>query len=132
MRLIGRSENPVDAGGRTRYHSRPLGGVNRDFPIVTFAWRVTQANCPIAHVAKGGRAAMGYGVTYGTGDLTLAHELGHVLGLNDFRDCEGDGRHLMCTQDGESTRRIRPEDCLKARKNAARYVKIYWGVEVLP
>lgn len=111
-----------------------MPGVNRDLPIVTFTWRVTQANCPIADVAKGGRAAMGFGVTLGagTGDLTLAHELGHVLGLDDFKDCKGDGRHLMCTQDGEQTRKIRPEDCLKARTNAARYVKRHWGVEVQP
>ena len=77
---------------------------------------------------------MGFAVTLGagTGDLTLAHELGHVLGLNDFRDCRGEGRHLMCAQDGEQTRKIRPEDCGKARTSAARYVKRHWGVEVQP
>lgn len=111
-----------------------LPGVNRDLPIITFTWRVTKADCSILDVAKGGRAAMGFGVTpgAGTGDLTLAHELGHVLGLNDFKDCRGDGRQLMCAQDGEQTRKIRAEDCVKARSNAARYVKRQWGVAVNP
>ncbi|MGI8836463.1 MAG: hypothetical protein ACR2H4_07465 [Pyrinomonadaceae bacterium] len=108
-----------------------LPGVNRDLPIITFAWRVTQAGCPVAHVAKGGRAAMGYGLTHG-GDLSLAHELGHVLGLEDFKDCKGDGKHLMCNEDGEDAPRIRPEDCLKARTNAARYVKRHWQTDVVP
>lgn len=124
--------SPETSGNWT--DAEALAGIKRDLPIVIFTWRVTQANCPAAHLAKSGRAAMSFGVTFGagTGDLTLAHELGHVLGLNDFRDCKGDGRHLMCTQDSEQTRKIRPEDCLKARANAARYVKRQWDVEVTP
>ena len=109
-----------------------LPGVNRDLPIITFAWRVTQAGCPMAHVAKGGRAAMGYGLNFGDSDLTLAHELGHVLGLDDFKSCKGDGKHLMCNEDGEGAPKIRPEDCLKARTNAARFVKRQWQKDVAP
>ena len=108
-----------------------LSGINKDLPIVTFAWRVARADCRQVALARPGRAAMGFAVTTGT-DLALAHELGHVLGLDDFDSCLKNGSHLMCGDTAEIAPNIRPEDCTKARTAAARIVERHWGVKISP
>lgn len=112
--------------------AQELPGVDPDLPIVTFTWRVLAPSCPVTHVAKGGRAAMGYAASFGASDLTMAHELGHVLGLRDSSLCEGDRAHLMCKEEGGQTRRITPDDCKIARQNAAAFAKRRWGVVIAP
>jgi hypothetical protein len=103
-----------------------LPGVNKDLPIVTFAWRIASAGCPIADVARKSRAAMGIGAEGGTG-LALAHELGHVLGLPDASNCRQRVLHLMCNAPDETAPNILPEHCVMARTAAAQYVKEHWG-----
>lgn len=112
-----------------------LPGMRHDLPVVTFTWLVQERNCNFAGaLTKGSKVAMGYGPMSGTGggsDLDLAHELGHVLGLEDFKGCVGDGRHLMC-HDGSGSARILPEHCKVARGRAAEFVRRAWGVTVAP
>jgi hypothetical protein len=109
-----------------------LPGVDRDLPIVTFTYRVTAPSCPATHLSKSLRGAMGYAASFGNTDYTLAHELGHVLGLRDSSQCSGDAAHLMCAEEGGQTTRITPDDCKKARSNAAIYAKRRWGVTIAP
>jgi hypothetical protein len=112
--------------------AKVLPGVDPDLPIVTFTYRVFAPSCPATHVAHGGRAAMAYAASFGGTDLTMAHELGHVLGLRDSSQCEGDAAHLMCKEDGGQTNRIKPDDCKLARQSASTYAKRRWGVVIVP
>jgi hypothetical protein len=109
-----------------------LPGVRADLPIVTFNWRVAEDGCVTAAIAKRGRAAIGFGVANSTSSLVVAHELGHVLGLDDFSNCRGEGRHLMCNEPGADAPLIRREDCATARRVAADFVKRQWNVDVAP
>ena len=112
--------------------AQALPGIDPSLPIVTFTWRVLAPSCPVTHVAKSGRAAMGYAASFGASDLTMAHELGHVLGLRDSSQCEGEKAHLMCKEEGGQTTRITPDDCKLARQSAATFAKRRWGVVIAP
>lgn len=109
-----------------------LPGVDPDLPIVTFTYRVTAPSCPATHLSKGRRGAMSYAASFSSSDLTMAHELGHVLGLRDSSQCNGDAAHLMCAEEGGQTPRITADDCKQARSSAAIYAKRRWAVTIAP
>jgi hypothetical protein len=108
-----------------------LPGVDRDLPMVL---TVSQVSGPCLNVIPLDVAELGWaaiGMSNQTPLLGVAHELGHVLGLDDD-ECRDSGRHLMCTNEAAQTNFIRPQDCARARRVAALYVKKKWGVDVAP
>jgi len=60
--------------------------------------------------------------------LVLAHELGHVLGLNH----DASVPNVMNPQSAQMSTLVLQNMCAAARANAAVYVKAKWGVTVDP
>jgi hypothetical protein len=111
-----------------------LPGVTRDLPIMIAVSSVS-GDClgdqPI-DVGEIGKAALALSRRSRPSPLAAAHELGHVLGLNDDDSCTGEKGHLMCSQSDFQRPIVRPADCARARRGAVSYVKLKWNVDVQP
>lgn len=101
-------------------------------PFVFFPYATLGEDCPdvglgVSSPGEWSAIALNY-VT--SAPLTLAHELGHLVGLDDDHDCQTD--HLMCAYENQQTAMILPQDCTKARQylggRRAGWFR-FWGVE---
>jgi hypothetical protein len=109
-----------------------LRGARSDVPKIIFMDSVSNLNsgCESIGATRIGAAAVAYQGLYA--EFLVAHELGHLLGVDDDFKCNRDAEHLMCSDDRSQTSRIRPQDCVKARQTAAGMVKRMWDVEIAP
>lgn len=117
------------------YDAVHLPGVTTQLPVVISVARPS-GDCTGAtpvDVAQTGQAvfSMQYQSQF---PLVAAHEMGHVLGLNDYTCDQNDPTtwHLMCSDARLQNTRILPSDCASARAQAAGYVRTKWGVEIQP
>jgi hypothetical protein len=102
------------------------GLIRSDLPTLFIAIRPAGSDCIVHGYGKADPPYAVLGVEKFT-PLVASHELGHTLNLG--HPCS-DGDRLMCEQTIGPT--IGPTTRLTARKQAAIYVKKYWGVDVLP
>lgn len=103
-----------------------------DYPSIFGVHRLLHPSCPeldqydILERAKE-KAAFIVTQNLRVETLLLAHELGHVLGLNDDLGCTSTDGHLMCGLASLMRRRIADGSCAGIRTRAARYANAYYG-----
>jgi len=115
-----------------RDDARMLPGVRSDLPMVMLTGAVSDRRCgvngSIVDLAETGVAYMGaLNQTTDTAPV-LAHELGHVLGLNHNSTVP----NVMHPQLAQTTAFVSQDMCAAARSQAAVYVKAKWGITVDP
>jgi hypothetical protein len=133
-----------------------LPGIRNDIPIVTAVWNIDppcgdpnggsgggwtadvaqQGNAPVGRIGMAAISLDSNEMAYWHGGQPIgnaaAHEMGHVLGLGHV---ECDPKHqgnLMCPTSMYGGTNLEDWQCAIVRKNAAVYVKAYWGVTVAP
>lgn len=115
-----------------RDDARLLPGVRSDLPMVLLTGTVSNSVCgvssSIVDKAETGVAYMGAMNQAGDTALVLAHELGHVLGLNHNSAVP----NVMHPQATQTTSFVSQDMCAAARAQAAVYVKAKWGITVTP
>ncbi|HET6212313.1 MAG TPA: hypothetical protein VFE14_05515, partial [Micromonosporaceae bacterium] len=107
------------------YAALQQGLIKQNVPTLFIALQVTASNCIVNGL--GGLSPPLAAIGLNSQNLTASHELGHVLNLD--HPCGG-GDTLMCKTSAGST--ISATSRMVARKQAAIYVKSYWGVDVQP
>jgi hypothetical protein len=114
-----------------RDDARMLPGVRADLPLVLLTGRVANPQCGLATIvdlAETGVAYMGvFNQDFDT-KLVLAHELGHVLGLNH----DDSQPNVMNSFTAQAAPLIPQSLCQAARTQAAVYVKAKWGITIDP
>jgi len=100
--------------------------------MVMLTGTVSNSTCgvsgSIVDLAETGVAYMGTLNQDSDNALVLAHELGHVLGLNHNASVP----NVMNPQITQTTTFVSQDMCTTARAKAAQYVQAKWGVTVDP
>ena len=117
-----------------QHHNRDdalmLPGVRSDLPMVMLTGSVSDSTCgsngSIVDVAEIGTAYMGAFNQDSTTTFVLAHELGHLLGLNHNASLP----NVMNPQVTQMSAFVSQDMCAAARVHAAGYIKAKWGVTV--